>query len=143
MTRSDALEVAIKLPAGDRAVVDGLFATGGVQVMLHDDVAERGAGGLAGLQAGGRLTEAQGDPGEILGLVRVAGERCWRLQLLLDAVEAGRDRGGERQVRVHVGAGDPVLQPDAARPAADKPEAERPIVAAPGDAGRGEGGRDV
>ena len=70
-----ALEVAIQLPAGDRAVVDRLLAANGVQVVLHHHVAERGAGGLALLQAGGRLAQAAGDARQILGLVGIADER--------------------------------------------------------------------
>ena len=54
---------------------------------------------------------------------------------LLDAVEPGREQGGDRQVRVGIGARDPALDPTGL-PVADDPETTGPVVAGPGDRGR-------
>ena len=52
---------------------------------------------------------------ELFGRVRVAVEARRRRDAVLDAVQAGRDRGRVREVRVHVAAGDARLEPERRR----------------------------
>src|SRR4051794_28519277 len=104
-TPSDSFEVAIKLPAGDRSVVGRLLDARRVQVMLDDQIAEGRPSRLAPRQALDRLAQAAGDPGQVWRLVRIPDKRRWRLQSLLDAVQASGDRGREREVRVDVSTG--------------------------------------
>ena len=67
--------------------------------------------------------------------VRVAVEARTGVEAVLDAVQAGRDRRREREVRVHVGAGDARLQPER-RAVADDAIAARAVVDAPRQRGR-------
>src|SRR5437588_2648394 len=128
--RLDALEVAGQFPAGDRPVERLLLEPGGVQVVLDDAVAERLAGDLAPLQLHDRLAQRPGDPRDPLRFVGVPLEHRGRVELPLDAPQAGGDRRGERQVGIGVCARDPVLDPQAlafahhAKPAG-------PVVVAP------------
>ena len=63
-------------------------------------------------------------------LVRVPLEAGRQLELVLDSVQARRDHGREREVRVRVAAGDSRLGP-ARRPVADDPEPTGAVVVPP------------
>src|SRR5580765_7984414 len=106
---SDALEVALELPG-------------------RDDLVERRDG----------LAERARDLRQRRILVRVPLVERRRLELPLDAVEAGGDRRRVREVRVRVRPRDAVL--DAQRvAAAANAEARRAVIPRPRDPGRGEG----
>src|SRR6187397_1585522 len=126
---SDALEVALSFPVGDEAIEEPLLGAGVVEVVVDDLVAERGARHRASLERRDRLSERRR---EALGirLVRVALERRRRLELLLDAVQPGRDHRREGEVRIHVTSGNAGLHASR-RAVADDAEAAGAVVVAP------------
>src|SRR5438874_5900453 len=124
-------EESLPFPAGDDLVEEPLLGAAVVQVVLDDLVAERGARDVPLLERRDRLAQRRR---EALGvrLVGVPLERRRQLELLLDPVQPSREERGEREVWVHVAAGDARLDP-LARIVADDPEAAGAVVAAPGE----------
>src|SRR5688572_13559055 len=133
---SDALEVALALPVGHGALVGLPLRAEEVGVVLDDFRAEDGLGEGARLEAGQRVAQVARDARELARRVEVALEARRRLELLLDAVEARGERGGEGEVRIGVRAGDAALDAECLS-VADHAEAGRAVVVAPGEARRG------
>src|SRR5687767_12613561 len=137
-----ALEVTDELPVRNRLIKRLLLQSRRMQVMLDNPLAKCRPRHLRALELGDRLAQRLRHLRQRRILVGVAVVRLGRLQLALDAVQAGGDGGRERQVGVRVGAGDPVLDTER-RALAAQPEAAGAIVPADGDAGRREGPRLV
>src|SRR6202034_2710568 len=89
-----------------------------------------------------RIDQGRGDAGDVVGLVGVARVRIGQFELVVDAVEAGRDTGGHHEIRVDVGPGDSGFDP-APRPLPDDPEAAGAVVLTPHDARGGPAPRYV
>ena len=101
-----------------------------VQVVVDDVVTEGRPGHRGGVEQLARGAQRGGH----LGLVRrvgVALERRLQLEPVLDAVQPAGQHRGRGQVRVHVAAGQPVLQPQAGA-VADDPQRAGAVVPAPG-----------
>src|SRR5262245_8359128 len=94
---SDPLEVADQLPVRDRLVERLLLQAPVVEVMLDDLVAEGLACHARALQLAQAFTQRLRDLCKCPVLVRVALVHLRGLELLLDPVKAGSDRGRERQ----------------------------------------------
>src|SRR5699024_1554665 len=94
---SEALEATAALPVGDGRFVGGELHVRGIHVVADDVLAERV---LRQLRVRQQIAGAAQVGGQAL---RVAGVRAAlgdgrQLQLVLDAVDAGRDEGGGREV---------------------------------------------
>src|SRR5688500_3147344 len=137
-----ALEVTNELPVRDCLIQRLLLQARRVQVMFDDPLAKRRPRHLRALELGDRLPQGLRHLRQRRVVVGVALVRLGRLQLALDTVQAGGDGGGKRQVRVRIGAGNPVLDTER-RVVAAQPEAAGAIVPADGNAGRREGARLV
>src|SRR5215471_10304176 len=135
--RSDPLEVPDQFPVGDGLVERLLLEATVMQVVLDHAGTERLARDLGPRELVERLAQRLRHLRERRVLVGVALVERRALELPGDAVEARRDRRGEREIRVRVGAGDAVLHPEAPSLAAQA-EAARAIVPAAGDARRSE-----
>src|SRR5688572_18988385 len=105
---SDDLEIALELPVRHGFAELALFPLPRGREVIDERIAEafacrlRSLEPLRGLPQGARQRELPR-----LGLgVRVAFHGLARLDLVLDAVEAGREARGERQVRIRVRSGD-------------------------------------
>src|SRR5207248_7096222 len=107
-----------------------------------DLVAEGLACYLAFLQRIDRLGQVAGHAGKLFVRVGVATELGRQLELVLDAMESGRDRGRERHVRIGVGTRDAALDPQAWS-VADDAEPAGPVVVARDDRGGCERARRV
>src|SRR5689334_16166504 len=137
MPSSNPFEVADQLPVRHRLIERLLLEPRGMQVVVDDTVAERGACDAALLELADRFAERLRDLGQRGVLVGVALVGLRRLQLARDAMQAGRDRRREGEVRIGVGARDAVL--DAKRCAlTTQAKATRPVVPARHDARRRE-----
>src|SRR3954454_7483754 len=128
-TSSQALESPESLPVGHRGVVGGELHAGGVRVVVDHIVAEGLACRCAGLEQLAGVAQRRRHA-RLVGGVRVARERLLQRQLLLDAVQAGGDGGGQGQVGVHVAAGHPVLHPQR-RAVPDHPQRAGAVVEPP------------
>src|SRR5918995_3887758 len=82
--RSQALETPVACPVGNRGIEGGQLHVGGIDVVVHHVVAERGAGEVALGKQVTRLAQRVRHPRGVRD-VRVAGERLRQRQLLLDA----------------------------------------------------------
>src|SRR3954447_19390183 len=105
---SEALEATDQLPVGDGGVVRVHLDLRRVQVVLDDVLAERGPGQLAAREGRGGFRQ-RGRHRAPVGVVGVADEGLFQLQLVLDAVETGGDQRGDGEVRVDVPARHAVL----------------------------------
>src|SRR4051794_18398400 len=104
----DDLEVALELPPGHGLLELPALPVAGADVVVDELLAEE----LSRLLRLRELLRRRAErAGEGLRLRVVAVPRSLRRQgeLLFDAVEAGGDRGGHRDVRVHVGRGEAVF----------------------------------
>src|SRR5215218_8878900 len=131
MTGLPTLEHPLALVAGDGLVEEPLLGARVVEVVIDHVVAERAARERS-LRKRRDCVAQRPRESHRVGLVRVAFEPRWRLELALDPVETGGDERGEGEVRVDVSAGDPRL--DAPRRATtDDAEPTGAVVLAPGD----------
>src|SRR4051812_27798538 len=128
--RSATLEEALPLPAGDDLVEDALLGAPVVEVVLDDIVTEASARDRARVERGDRLAQRRREALRVR-LVRVPLDRRRRLEPLLDPVEAGGDQRREREVRVHVAAGNARLDPPRLA-VPDHAEPAGPVVGSPG-----------
>src|SRR5215210_1712362 len=108
---SRPLEIPLQIQIRHPPVVHCLLLPGSVHVVIHHDVAEGSARSLRARKQLDRLVQrhrhlAHGGIG-----VGVPGIESLELEIVLDAVQTGRDRGGKRQVRIGVGARRAVLPP--------------------------------
>src|SRR5918992_4458833 len=124
-----ALEEPFTLIAGDDTVEECLFRACVVEVVVDDVVAECSPCHASGLESRDGLAERAGKPVRV-GLVRVSLEGRWRLERLLDPVQARRDQRREGEIRVDVATRNPGLDAKS-RPVTHDPETARPVVAAP------------
>src|ERR687888_26578 len=106
---SRPLEEARPFPAGHCFVELALLRREEVQVVLDHIRAEGRARQLTALQLAYRLAQRARHLRQIGGLIDVPLEDGRRLDPVLDAVQAGGDRGRVGQVRVRVGARDAAL----------------------------------
>src|ERR1700674_3571751 len=134
---SELLEAAAALPVGHDAAERGPLLSGGVDEVAMHLLAEGVDRELALLELGDGVDDRAGDALDQLIVVRVAVEAGPRIFLVLDSVQAGRDRRGEREVRVAVGTGYSRFDAQARWRMPDDPEATRPVVEAPGERGGG------
>src|SRR3954467_4920337 len=111
MNLLDDLEVAGELPIGDGLAGLTLLPFARGRIMLDEGVAEEFTRSLGALQTLGGLAEGARQ-GPLLGMldrIGIAFDGLTRIDPVLDAPEAGADRGGQRDIRVDVGGSDPVL----------------------------------
>src|SRR5581483_6797330 len=128
--RSNPLKISLPLPVRHRKVVSILLRPEEVRVVLDHVFPEHALRELARSELFRRLAERIRHPREIARRIHVAAEMLRRLDLVFDAVEPGRERRGECQIRIHVGTRNPAL--DAQRRArADDTKSRRAIVVAP------------
>src|SRR5207302_10602289 len=100
------------LPVGDRRLERGQLEVGPMHVVIDDVAAEGGAGDLAlGEQVFSRAHRMWNM--WVVALVSAAFGRRLELQLRVQAMQAGGDHGGDSEMRVHVGARQPVLDMNA------------------------------
>src|SRR5437763_5718868 len=124
-------EEAFTLVTRHDLIVEPLLGVTVVQVVVDDLVAERRARHRPFLERRDRFPQRRGESLRVR-LVSVALERRRQLEPVLDPVETGRDQCGEREIRVHVAAGNPGL--DALGGSVpDDAEAARPVVVPPGE----------
>ena len=128
--RSATLVQPRSLPIGDHAVEQLLFRARVVQVVIDDVVAERIPCDRAALESSNRLPHRRREPLD-RRLVRVALERRWQLQLVLDAV-AAPPRSSPRTRGTGL-TSPPGIRHSTRRapPEPDDPEPARPVVEAP------------
>ena len=87
-----------------------------------------------------RGAEAARDFPDTLRFIGIAGESRFKLQLLLDALDTGRDLRGDGEIRVQVGAADAALDAHGFRTRRDDAVARGAIVDGPHGLGRRKGG---
>src|SRR5712692_5945073 len=138
----DPLEMADELPVGHRLVEGLLLEPPMLEVMLDHLVAEGLARHPRAPELVERIAQSLGNLRQLRARIRVPLEHRRQLELLLDAVQPRRDGGGEGQVRIGIGAGDAVLDPEA-RVLAAEPEAAGAVVPPPRDPRGREGARLV
>src|SRR5437868_1624524 len=107
--------------------------------MLAYLIALRLARSLHLLQRVVRLGKVPRHPGQLLVRVWVTGELRGERELVLDAVQTGRDGCREPHVGIRVRARDPAFDGQTGS-VPDDAEAASPVVPAPHDRRRGEGG---
>src|SRR5215470_277602 len=122
-----------ELPVGDGLVEGLLLEPAVVEVVLDDSLAEGLARQLRALQLVERLAQRLGHLAELGVLVGVAVVEPGRLEPLVDPVKAGRDRRGEGEIRVGVGARDAVFHTET-RPLPAEAEPAGTVVPACRDA---------
>ena len=105
-----------------------------VGVVVDDKITKEPAGGCGGLESVDCVAEIPGDPLDVGG-VDVAAEFFGWLDLVGDAVEARGKGSGVGEVRIDVGARDPVLDTQA-RSGSDDTEPGGAVVGGPGKPGR-------
>src|SRR2546429_607077 len=105
----ELLEVATAFPVGDDAVEAGPLLAGCVHEVLVHVGPERLDRDLTALELADGIHQRLGHAFEILAGIRVPVVRRARIETVLDAVQAARDRRREREVGVHVGARQPGL----------------------------------
>src|SRR5215471_11986198 len=106
---SDALGVPHQLPVRDGAIEGLLLEAGGVQVMLHDRVTERGGRHRRAFELGDGFAQRLRHLGERGVLVGIALVETRRLELGCDPVETRGHGGREGEIGIGVGAGNPIL----------------------------------
>src|SRR5262249_25184992 len=142
IARSDPLEVADQLPVRDGLIEGLLLEPAVVQVVVDHLVPEGLPRDARALQFREPFPERLPHLREGGVLVRVAlVEQRW-LELLLHAVEPGRDGGGEGEIGIRVSPRNPILDPEA-RPVAADSESARAVVPAARNACRREAPRLV
>src|SRR5712671_634559 len=105
---SDDLEVSLHLPLRHRGLELAAFPVAGAHVVIHESLPEELAHLLAARERlGGRAQRRR--KRLRLGVVAVPHRLRRKRQLVLHAMEAGGDRSRDRDVGVHVGGGEPVL----------------------------------
>src|SRR5882757_10622034 len=109
--RSDDFKIAVHFPVSDRLAEFALLPFPGRGVVVDERVAEQLARRPGRLEALRRIPEGarQLAPSRLLFLVGVACDRFVGLDAMFDAPEARSDRCGERDIRIDVGRGDPIL----------------------------------
>src|SRR5262249_22920409 len=133
--RSAALEHACPLVVRHDLVEQALLGLAVVEVVRPHVLAEDLLRERALLPQLDRFAQRRWERLCLAGLVRVALQLRAGVRRLLDPVETGREQRRVAEVRVHVGSGDPALDP-ARLTVADDPEPARPVVATPAH-GRG------
>src|SRR5687768_16803609 len=90
---SDDLEIALQFPIGDVLAELALLPLAGRSPVIDESLAEQVGRGLRLAQALRRLPERarQIELRRVLHIIRIADDRRHRLDLVLDAVEAGAD----------------------------------------------------
>src|SRR5205823_11249643 len=127
LTRSKLLEVAAAFPVGDNAVEPRPLLAGRVDAVLVHVGSERLHRDLAPLELPDGIYQRLGHALQVVAGVGVPVVGRARIEAVLDAMAAAGDRRREREVRVHVRAWQPGLDPE--RPAAaDDPEPARAVV---------------
>src|SRR4029077_5181409 len=99
---SRPLEVSRPLPAGDHLVELPLLGAEEMEVVRRHALAEGLARQAAALEFLDRLAQGGGDARQARGIVAVAAQDLRRLHPVTDAVQAGGDRRGVRDVRIGV-----------------------------------------
>src|SRR5260221_4195465 len=135
------LEEPRALVVGHDFVEHRLFSLRVVEIVIDHVVAERLPRHLSVLQLCDGFAHRVRKPFDV-GLVCVAFELGRQLELLLDAMEARRQQGGEGEIWVGVRAGDSRLASQVL-PVADDPEAAGAVVMAPGQRRRCPAARGV
>src|SRR5229473_2927929 len=126
---SEPLKTPESLPIGDRRIERGQLDVRSMHVMLDHVFAE----GLASDVAAGEEVARRSHRVRHMrmgSLVRAACGRRFELQGGVHAVQAGRDHGRHGEVRIDVGAGQPVLDVKALA-VADNAHRTRAVVVAP------------
>src|SRR5258706_12397841 len=132
---SDPFEVSLALPVRDGLVIGRGLGAIEVSVVFDDVLAE---GALGELARGEELDRLGKRPRHVLAVLRhidVADEPLRRLGLARDALQAGGERGGKREVRIAIRARDAAFDAHR-RSVADHAEAGGAVVVAPGEARR-------
>src|SRR6266446_6227039 len=112
----DSFEVADEFPVGDRLVVGLLLEAAVLEVVIHHHGPEGRPRDLGALELPQRVAQRLRHLGQRRALVGVAREHGRRRQLLLDAVEPGRDGGREGEVRIGVRPRKPPPSPQMRKP---------------------------
>src|SRR5918995_5992250 len=107
---SQALEVPVAFPVGNGGLEGFDLHPRHVQVVLDYFFPEGAPGRLAVSKQFPRLAQVCRYV-RLVRLIGVAGELVFQGEFILDAVQTGGDHGRDRQVRVDVPAGQPVLDP--------------------------------
>src|ERR1700730_12953833 len=128
--RSAALEDPFALVAGDHLVELRLLCARVVEVVVDHIVAKSLPRHRPLLQRSDGITQCVRESLHIR-FVSIACERGPKLELLLDAVEAGGDQRSDGEVRVHVCSRDARFGAQVLA-VTDNPEPARPVVVAPG-----------
>src|SRR6185369_11134027 len=105
-----------------------------VDVKFDDAFAESGASEPGLFEQRGGFGETAGEPGQFWVDVSVAGVRSAAIEFFFDAGQAGREHGGESEIRVGVGAGHSIFDAEGVV-FADDAEADGAVVERPGHAG--------
>src|SRR3954451_12978375 len=134
-----ALERTDALPVGDRSVEGGDLDPGSVGVVVDHGVTQRGSRQLALVEQSCRFVQRCRHPRRV-GDVGMARVRLVERELLIDAVQPGRDHRRHCEVGVDVAAGDAVLEAEAG-PLTDHAQRAGAVVQTPLDGGRREGPR--
>src|SRR5712672_3563019 len=96
------LEHPLPLVGRHDLVIEPLLGARVIQIVIDDLVTEQRARHRSVLESRGRVAQRARETLDI-GLVRVAFEGRPELELLLDAVQPGREEGAHCEVRVRVG----------------------------------------
>src|SRR5581483_4809745 len=110
--RLDSLEISLPLPVGHGFIIPFLLGLVKVAVMLRLLFSEGALHETALLEEVGRVAQRPRDAGEVLRGVDVPLEDRRRRDFVLDSIRAGSQGGGEGEIGVAVGAGDPALDPE-------------------------------
>src|SRR5881628_2360862 len=102
-----------------------------MRVVLDDVAAKRASGEFARGESFGRLLQPGRHARQMPRGVHVAGEAVRRLDSVSDSVESRRQRRGEGQIRIAVGAGNPAFDLQT-WPAPHDAKRGRAVVVAPG-----------
>src|SRR5215475_14667848 len=104
-SRSDSFKVPLAFPIGHGGIEGRLFGSEEMRVMLDNVFAERAAGEFARGKSVRGFGQRVGHTREIFRGVNVTDEAFGRLDLVGDPVQSRSQSGGERQIRVAIGAG--------------------------------------
>src|SRR5437764_13171175 len=127
---SDDLEVALELPLRHSGLELAAFPVACAHVVIDELRAENLAHFLAARERLGRRPQG-GRQGRSLRVISIARRLRRKRQLVLHAVEAGTDRRGERDVRIHCCASESILDPGRRCAPRDYPQRAGAILDAP------------
>src|SRR5436190_13586601 len=110
---SDDFEIAGELPIGDGLTELAFFPFAGGCVMLDESIPEQSARRRRLLEPLRRLPQGARQCARRRKALRIgiSADRRIRLDSVLDTPQPRADRGGEREIWVDIGGGDPVLDP--------------------------------